>query len=170
MAHRNVFVRLAKCKMNKVQKQRRPRPWMYRGASLILACLLANVIAAADRPTKPMRETATLPTDKNVLKRFGAIEDYLAEKRWVEAIDVLQEISNVSFGPPTDNQTAIDRGVAAFSYSACRCYRDWRGHLRLDEPPRAGKFAKKARCVTFFEIKLCFKIDARFNFKIGIRK
>lgn len=42
---------------------------------------------------REMRETATLSADSNVLKRFGSIGEYISEKRWTEAIDVLQEIA-----------------------------------------------------------------------------
>ncbi len=49
-------------------------------------------------PPKPaakreMRETATVAADSNVLKRFGTIEEYVLEKRWTDAIEVLQEIA-----------------------------------------------------------------------------
>ena len=70
---------------------------------MLLGCIAALLGMAADHctganPPKPvpkreMRETATVAADTNVLKRFGTIEEYVLEKRWAEAIDVLQEIA-----------------------------------------------------------------------------
>lgn len=97
----------------------RRQPLLRNCLGLALAILLITSLYAADRPKKPMRETATLPTDKNVLKRFGAIEDYLAEKRWVEAIDVLQDIAQsdgrmlVQAQPGAAGESAVYLNVAA---------------------------------------------------------
>jgi outer membrane protein assembly factor BamB/tetratricopeptide (TPR) repeat protein len=87
-------------------------------ASLIALSLLVVTTDSAEKPKKPMRETVTLPVDKNALKRFGAIEDYLAEKRWSEAIDLLQEISQtdgrhlVLAQPGTTGESAVYLNVA----------------------------------------------------------
>ncbi len=97
----------------------RRQPLLRNCLGLVLAILLITSLYAADRPKKPMRETATLPTDKNVLKRFGAIVDYLAEKRWVEAIDVLQDIAQsdgrllVQAQPGAAGESAVYLNVAA---------------------------------------------------------
>lgn len=87
-------------------------------AGLIALNLLVVTTDSAERPKKPMRETVTLPVDKNALKRFGAIEDYLAEKRWSEAIDLLQEISQtdgralVLAQPGTAGESAVYLNVS----------------------------------------------------------
>ena len=54
---------------------------------------LSLVLPAADPPKKPMLETATVAADANVFKRLGMVEDYLADKRWAEAADILYEIA-----------------------------------------------------------------------------
>ena len=59
-----------------------------------LFALNANFVTwAADPPKKPMRETATVGADANVLKRLGTVDDYLADKRWAEAVDILHELA-----------------------------------------------------------------------------
>ena len=55
-------------------------------------CLIATLTQGAAPPKKAMRESVTLPADNNLRKQFGAIDEYLGEKKWVEAIDVLQQI------------------------------------------------------------------------------
>ena len=88
------------------------------GFGLSLLCLLVIAIDAADKPTRPMRESATVPSDKNILKRFGAVEDYLTDKRWAEAIDVLQEVAQtdgrmlVLAKPGVAGETAVYLNVA----------------------------------------------------------
>ncbi len=89
--------------------------------SLALLCLMATGACAADRPTKPMRETATLPADMNVLKRFGPIEEYLAEKRWAEAIDVLQEIAQTDGRMLVLAKPGITGESAVYLNVATRC-------------------------------------------------
>ncbi len=65
------------------------------GLSVTLLGLSGDHCTGAN-PPKPaarreMRETATVTADSNVLKRFGTIEEYVLEKRWTDAIEVLQE-------------------------------------------------------------------------------
>lgn len=97
----------------------RRQPLMRFWMGLALAMLLISGLSGADRPKKPLRETATLPTDKNVLKRFGAIEEYLSDKRWVEAIEILQEIAQsdgrmlVLAQPGSAGEYAVYLNVAA---------------------------------------------------------
>jgi outer membrane protein assembly factor BamB len=88
-------------------------------AALMLA-IAAGQGYSADRPGKTIRESASLPVDKNVQKRFGTIRDYLAEKRWLEAIDVLQEIAQTDgrllVRPQNDtpSETAVYFNIAAY--------------------------------------------------------
>ncbi len=84
-------------------------------------CVLAHDAGAADPPKRPMRESASLPTDTNVLKRFGAIEDYLAEKRWSEAIEVLQEIAQTDGRMLVQAQPGTAGGSAVYLNVATRC-------------------------------------------------
>lgn len=44
---------------------------------------------------RPFRENVALPVDGNLLKRFGTAQDLLADERWNEAINLLQEIVQV---------------------------------------------------------------------------
>ncbi|MBS0202827.1 MAG: PQQ-binding-like beta-propeller repeat protein [Planctomycetes bacterium] len=91
------------------------------GLGLSLLCLLVIAITAAEKPSRPMRETATVPSDKNVLKRFGAVEDYLADKRWIEAIEVLQEISQTDGRMLVLAKPGVAEGTAVYLNVATRC-------------------------------------------------
>jgi outer membrane protein assembly factor BamB/tetratricopeptide (TPR) repeat protein len=110
-------------------------------AGFFAVCVLAHAAAAlaADPPKKPMRESAAVPSDKNILKRFSAIEDYLAEKRWTEAIEVLQEIAQ------TDGRMLVlaEPGTAGKSAGylnvATRC------NILLSKLPPAGLQAYRKR-------------------------
>lgn len=83
---------------------------------LLLSGMVSFLVHAAERPNtkKPMQESVTLPADMNIRKRFGTIEDYLKEKRWSEAIDLLQEISQ------TDNRQLVqipqEKGAESIAY------------------------------------------------------
>ena len=56
--------------------------------------LIASVSASAAQPAqKPMLEAATVAADTSVRKRLGTVEDYLSDKRWAEAADILHELA-----------------------------------------------------------------------------
>ena len=97
------------------------QPLLRTCLGLMLAILLITSLYAADRPKKEMRETATLPTDKNVLKRFSAIDDYLAEKRWIEAIDVLLDIAQSDGRMLVQAQFGAAGESAVYLNVAARC-------------------------------------------------
>ena len=67
---------------------------------LVFACLFALTVGGAITSSNgapqvtrhSFRQNATLPFDRNLLKRFGTVEDLMADQRWVEAIGILQEI------------------------------------------------------------------------------
>jgi len=78
----------------------------------VSTCLFWDTGGAADRPVKPMRESATVPADMNVQKRFGSVDEYLEDKRWTEAIDVLLEIAQ------SDGKLLVQARPGAFNESA----------------------------------------------------
>ena len=53
----------------------------------------ASSMHAAQPPPKPMLGAATVAADTSVRKRLGTVEDYLSDKRWAEAADILHEIA-----------------------------------------------------------------------------
>ncbi len=66
-----------------------------RAIILLAICspFAARSANAVEPPPKPMREAATVAADTSVLKRLGTVEDYLSDKRWAEAADILHEIA-----------------------------------------------------------------------------
>lgn len=107
--------------------------------ALALLWVMGAVVDAADRPRKEMRETATLPADSNVRKRFGVIEDYLAEKRWAEAIDLLQEISQ------TDGRLLVQAQPGAAGETAIYLNVGTRCNILLSQLPAEGLAAYRRK-------------------------
>ncbi len=64
--------------------------WALIAVVSFLATRSAN---AAPPAQKPMLGAATVAADTSVLKRLGTVEDYLSDKRWAEAADILHEIA-----------------------------------------------------------------------------
>lgn len=98
----------------------------------VLAGAVRDAAQAADPPARAMREIATLPEDKNIRKRFGAIKDYLAEKRYSEAIEVLQEIAQTDGRLLVQVDSGTPATTAAYVNVAQRC-----NILLAELPPEA---------------------------------
>lgn len=110
---------------------RRP-PLLRNCLALALATFLSAGLSAADRPKKELRETAALPTDKNAAKRLGPVQVYMADKRWGEAIDVLQDIAQSDgrmLVPPPHGSTGDS---AVYLNVAARC------NIALSQLPPEG--------------------------------
>lgn len=102
------------------------------GVCLFVTLVMATGAGAADKPKKEMRESATLPADNNLLKQFKAIEDYLSEKRWVEAIDLLQQIVQTDGRLLVRAQPGAPGGSAVYLNVSARC------NILLAELPAEG--------------------------------
>ncbi len=65
------------------------------GCGLITWQLLSPVSAVAQQPDASPRftESVTLETDSSVAKRLKTVTDYIAEKQWTEAIEIIEQIS-----------------------------------------------------------------------------
>lgn len=61
-------------------------------SAAVLICGV-SVVALAQPPVNPFQESVSLNTDTTVVKRLGMVKDYLAEQRWEDAIELLQEIA-----------------------------------------------------------------------------
>jgi outer membrane protein assembly factor BamB/tetratricopeptide (TPR) repeat protein len=92
---------------------------------------MGTVVDAADQPRK-MLETAKLPEDSNVLKRFNVINDYLEEKRWTEAIDLLQEISQTAGRLLVESQPGVPGKTGVYLNVGTRC------NILLSQLPAEG--------------------------------
>ncbi len=108
---------------------RTPKQWHTGFGSGALAVALIAVAFAMERgrllaaePIKrPMRETATVVSDTSVQKRLGTIEDYLADRRWVEAADMLHEIAQTDGRSLVLAQPGQAGGTAVYLNVATRC-------------------------------------------------
>ncbi|MBC8116575.1 MAG: PQQ-binding-like beta-propeller repeat protein, partial [Candidatus Saccharimonas sp.] len=96
-------------------------------------------LAAADPPKKPMRETATVAADANVLKRLGTVNDYLADKRWAEAVDILYEIAQSEGRSLVEAQPGQAGGSAVYLNVATRC------QVLLSRMPKEGLAAYRRK-------------------------
>ncbi|MEX0702794.1 MAG: PQQ-binding-like beta-propeller repeat protein [Planctomycetales bacterium] len=64
----------------------------------LLAVLLGTLLpalrpAAAQPPERRFRESVSLDVDSQVVKKLGTVRDYLKERRWEQAIEILHEIA-----------------------------------------------------------------------------
>ena len=105
-----------------------------------LFMLLANFVTwAVDAPKKPMRETATVAADANVLKRLGMVDDYLADQRWAEAVDILHEIAQSDGRSLVEAQPGQAGGWAVYLNVATRC------QVLLSRMPKEGLAAYRRK-------------------------
>jgi len=89
--------------------------------AVIAMLVVAGAAIQGAGPARRMVESATLPIDKNVLKRLGAISDYLSDKRYAEAIEVLQEIAQSDGRLLVEAQAGTPSTSAAYVNVATRC-------------------------------------------------
>ena len=106
-----------------------PQPWhtgFGRGALGIAWIVIAlamerGFLVAAEPVKRPMRETATVAADTSVLKRLGTVEDYLTDRRWTEAADMLHEIAQTDGRSLVLAQPGQAGGTAVYLNVATRC-------------------------------------------------
>ena len=99
---------------------------------LTLTILIGLAITGADRPRSMLRESVTLPADSNVIKRFRAIDDYLTEKRWADAIELLQEIAQTDGRLLVKVQEGTSTDSSVYLNVATRC------NILLSRLPKDG--------------------------------
>jgi hypothetical protein len=64
---------------------------------LLLALFAATadgLRAQEEPPARRIRESVSLDTDSSVVKKLRLVDDYLAEKKWTAALDILGQISS----------------------------------------------------------------------------
>lgn len=90
--------------------------------ALLALCATTN---AADppkaEPRQPFRENASLPLDNNLLKHFRVVKDLLADERWDDAINKIQEISQTESKSLVLVQPGTSGGVATYVNVVTRC-------------------------------------------------
>ncbi len=96
-------------------------------------------LAAADPPKKPMSESATVMADANVLKRLWTINDYLADQRWAEAVDILYETAQSDGRSLVLAQPGQAGGSAVYLNVATRC------QVLLSRMPKEGLAAYRRK-------------------------
>ena len=111
---------------------------------LLLLTILAARAQAAQRDVKadakrPFRENATLPVDNNLPKQFGTVEDLLADRRWTEAIRILQEITQTESKSLVLVQPGKSGGVALYLNVSTRC------NVLLSRIPIEGRVAYRQK-------------------------
>ena len=109
------------------------------GRSGMFVLLVTLSTWAADPSKKPMRETATVTADANVLKRIGMVEDYLADKRWAEAVDILHEIAQSDGRSLVEAQPGLAGGSKVYLNVATRC------QVLLSRMPKEGLAAYRRK-------------------------
>lgn len=82
--------------------------------------------AAAQQNPKPLgqrqfRENVTLPLDGNLRKRFSAVEELLSDRRWTEAISILEEIIQTDGKGLVEVQPGTVGGYATYLNVTTRC-------------------------------------------------
>ena len=116
----------------------------WHGLSVIGGCwfwvLIANVSASAATPAqKPMLEAATVAADTSVRKRLGTVEDYLSDKRWAEAADILHEIAQSEGRSLVKAQPGQAGTTAVYLNVATRC------QVLLSRMPTEGLIAYRRK-------------------------
>ncbi len=114
---------------------------------LVSACVFALAIIGAittssgapPGPRHPFRENATLPFDRNLLKRFGTVEDLIADQRWVEAMGILQEIVQTENKGLVLVRPGTAGSVASYLNVAARC------NVLMSRVSREGRLAYRQK-------------------------
>ena len=88
---------------------------------------------------RPFRENASLPFDRNLLKRFGTVEDLMADQRWVEAVGILQEIVQTENKGLVLVQPGTVGSVATYLNVATRC------NVLMSRVSRDGRLAYRQK-------------------------
>lgn len=119
------------------------------GVTILLAMIAGASAAWSQNPAAvPLhfRESVTLDTDSNVVKKLGTVADYLSEKEWSQAVDVLQDISEkhgqslipVAPGQYVNIAVYCNRILAGLPVEGLAVYRE-----RID--PRARQWFEQGR-------------------------
>lgn len=113
------------------------------GTLALLAFSNSETLAQQRKPQfvkdRPFRESASLPTDSNLLKRFGTVEGLLSDRRWVEAIAILQEIAQNEGHSLVLVEPGLPGGAATYTNVATRC------NVLLSHIPDEGRAAYRQR-------------------------
>ena len=88
---------------------------------------------------RPFRESASLPTDSNLLKRFGTVEGLISDQRWVEAIGIVQEIAQNEGQSLVLVEPGVPGGAATYTNVATRC------NVLLSHIPEEGRKVYRQR-------------------------
>ena len=107
--------------------------------ALTIICAITSLSGAPQVPRHPFRENATLPLDRNLLKRFGTVEDLIADQRWVEAMGVLQEIIQTENKGLVLVRPGAAGSVATYLNIATRC------NVLMSRISREGRLAYRQK-------------------------
>ena len=107
--------------------------------ALIIVCAITSLSGAPQVPRHPFRENATLPFDRNLLKRFGTVEDLIADQRWVEAMGILQEIVQTENKGLVLVRPGTAGNVATYLNVATRC------NVLMSRVSREGRLAYRQK-------------------------
>ena len=105
----------------------------------LFVLLLTLSTLAADPPKRQMGETASVGADANVRKRLEMVDDYLADKRWAEAVDILHEIAQSDGRSLVLAQPGQAGGSAVYLNVATRC------QVLLSRMPKEGLAAYRRK-------------------------
>ena len=73
-----------------------PGSQVFRATSAALAVCCAAAVVLAQPPERSFQESVSLNTDSTVVKRLGMVQDYLAEERWDDAVELLQDLAGTA--------------------------------------------------------------------------
>ncbi len=105
-----------------------------------MICAITSSSGAPQVATRhPFRENATLPFDRNLLKRFGTVEDLIADQRWVEAMGILQEIVQTENKGLVLVRPGAAGNVATYLNVATRC------NVLMSRVSREGRLAYRQK-------------------------
>ncbi|MEI8018648.1 MAG: PQQ-binding-like beta-propeller repeat protein [Schlesneria sp.] len=107
--------------------------------ALAFVCAITSSSGAPQAARHPFRENATLPFDRNLLKRFGTVEDLIADQRWVEAMGILQEIVQTENKGLVLVRPGTSGNVATYLNVATRC------NVLMSRVSREGRLAYRQK-------------------------
>ena len=99
----------------------------------IAALAVPSIGAAQDGVRRVFRESVSVTTDSQVVKRIGTAQDHLAEKEWDEAVPILQQIIE------TSGEALLPLETGRYGNAADFC------HLLISRLPPEGLAAYRER-------------------------
>jgi outer membrane protein assembly factor BamB len=106
---------------------------------LMTLCAITSSRGAPQVAPLPFRQNATLPFDRNLLKRFGTIEDLISDQRWAEAMGILQEIVQTENKGLVLVRPGTPGGVETYLNVATRC------NVLMSRVSREGRLAYRQK-------------------------